>query len=228
MTAAETFLLVDDNTLLRASLAKLIGLWRQDVVIAEAADGRQALEMARRLRPTIILMDIRMPGVNGLEATRLIKTEMPEIKIVMLTVSDRDQDLFEAIKSGAEGYLLKSLQGEQFVELLKGVERGEAPMSPGLAAKILSEFAQRTRHESKPEATTTTDEILTDREKEVLHLMVNGLSNREIAGSLTISENTVKFHLKNILAKLHARNRTEAVAYALRTGLVRVTGSGNS
>lgn len=217
-------LLVDDHPLVREGIARLLTAKGMEVV-GEAGDGIEALQKARVLHPDIILMDIRMPGVNGLEATRLIKTEMPETKIVMLTVSDRDQDLFEAIKSGAEGYLLKSLQGEQFVELLKGVERGEAPLSPGLAAKILDEFAQRTRHESQPEATAATNEVLTDREKEVLHLMVNGLSNREIAGSLTISENTVKFHLKNILTKLHARNRTEAVAYALRTGLVHMSPS---
>ncbi|RME47391.1 MAG: DNA-binding response regulator [Chloroflexi bacterium] len=214
-------LLVDDHPLVRDGIASLLAAKGLEVV-GEAGDGLEALHKARQLQPDIILMDIRMPGVNGLEATRLIKTEMPEIKVVMLTVSDEDQDLFEAIKSGAEGYLLKSLDGAQFLELLQGVDRGEAPISPGMAAKILNEFAQRVRNEQEPEATADRD-ILTDREKEVLHLVVRGLSNREIAGALTISENTVKFHLKNILAKLHARNRTEAVAYALRTGLVHVS-----
>lgn len=213
-------LLVDDHPLVRDGIASLLAAKGLDV-IGEASDGLDALHKARELRPDIILMDIRMPGMDGLEATRLIKTEMPEIKIVMLTVSDDDQDLFESIRSGAEGYLLKSMNGEQFLELLAGVDRGEAPMSPGLAAKILHEFAHSAGHRRQPKAVAPHRVVLTDREQDVLQLVVKGLSNKEIADALTISENTVKFHLKNILAKLHARNRTEAVAYALQTGLVR-------
>jgi len=212
-------LLVDDHPLVRDGIASLLAA-RGLEVVGQAGDGLEALDKARLLQPDVILMDVRMPGLNGLEATRLIKTEIPEIKIVMLTVSDDDQDLFDAIRSGAEGYLLKSLSGADFFDLLEGVDRGEAPISPVMAAKILSEFAQQTTHGPARGATAPNREILTDREVEVLRLVVKGLSNREIAGGLTISENTVKFHLKNILAKLHARNRTEAVAYALRTGLV--------
>lgn len=214
-------LLVDDHPLVRDGIASLL-MAKGLEVAGEAGDGTEALHKARQLHPDVILMDIRMPGLNGLEATRLIKTEMPEVKIIMLTVSDDDQDLFEAIKSGAEGYLLKSLEGEQFFELLEGIDRGEAPMSPGMAAKILNEFARRAKQEPEREVTPPDHETLTDRETEVLQLVAGGLSNKEIADILTISENTVKFHLKNILAKLHTRNRTEAVAYALQTGLVRV------
>ncbi len=213
-------LLVDDHPLVRDGIASLLRARGLDVV-GEASDGLEALYKARLLRPDVILMDIRMPGVNGLEATRLIKTEMPDIKIVILTVSDDDRDLFEAIKSGAEGYLLKSMHADQFFELLESIERGETPIPPSMASRILNEFV---RHGKQiPSSTDAANrESLTERETEVLQLVVRGLSNREIADTLTISENTVKFHLKNILAKLHARNRAEAVAYALQTGLVQV------
>ncbi|MFQ5858557.1 MAG: response regulator [Anaerolineae bacterium] len=220
-------LLVDDHPLVRDGIASLL-VARGLEVVGEAGDGVEALHKARQLHPDIILMDIRMPGLNGLEATRLIKTEMPEVKIVMLTVSDDDQDLFEAIKSGAEGYLLKSLEREQIFALLEGIDRGEAPIAPGMAAKILKEFSQRAGDGPERETTVPSREILTKREREVLRLVVKGRSNKEIARTLTISENTVKFHLKNILAKLHARNRTEAVAYALQTGLLRVSSADRS
>lgn len=222
MQVAMKVLLVDDHPLVRDGIASLLTARGMEVV-GEAGDGVEALHKARLLHPDIILMDVRMPGLNGLEATRLIKTEMPEIKIVMLTVSDDDEDLFEAIKSGADGYLLKSLERDQVFALLEGIDRGEAPISPTMAAKILKEFSHLAGHEPERETAPPSRDILTGREKEVLHLVVKGQSNREIAGALTISENTVKFHLKNILAKLHARNRTEAVAYALQTGLVRVS-----
>ncbi len=215
-------LLVDDHPLVRDGIASLLAA-RGLEVVGEASNGIEALHKARALRPDIILMDIQMPGLNGLEATRLIKTEMPEIKIIMLTVSNDDRDLFEAIKSGAEGYLLKSLDAEQFFQLMEGVNRGEAPIPPDMAARILNEFARRSRQEPAPEPSTSDHETLTHRETEVLQLVIQGMSNKEIARTLTISENTVKFHLKNILAKLHARNRAEAVAYALQTGLVQVS-----
>lgn len=212
-------LLVDDHPLVRDGIAGLLRAKGLEVV-GEAGNGVEALQKARELRPDIILMDVRMPRLDGLEATRLIKTEIPDIKIVMLTVSDDDQDLFEAIKSGAEGYLLKSLEGDEFFELLEGINRGETPISPEMAAKILNEFMRQTREELADEPPASNHESLTDREMEVLQLVVQGLSNSEIADVLTISRNTAKYHLKNILAKLHARNRTEAVAYALQTGLV--------
>jgi DNA-binding NarL/FixJ family response regulator len=157
-----------------------------------------------------------MPRCNGLEATRLIKARMPEVKIVMLTVSDDEQDLFEAIKAGAQGYLLKNLRGEEFVEMLSGISRGEAPISPALAAKILAEFSRRS---AKAPAPSSSKEDLSEREGEVLRLIAQGQSNKGIATSLVISENTVRYHIKNMLAKLHLRNRAQAAAYAVQQGL---------
>jgi DNA-binding NarL/FixJ family response regulator len=183
--------------------------------VGEAGDGQEALEAALRLRPDVILMDISMPRMDGLEATRLIKARLPEVKIVILTVSDEDRTLFEAVKSGAQGYLLKDLQADEFFGLLSGIERGEAPISRGLAGRILEEFARRRGDRPEGEA----DE-LTEREQEVLRAVSSGASNREVAAALHISENTVKFHMKNILDKLHLRNRAEVVAYAARKGLL--------
>lgn len=189
-------------------------------VVGEASNGVEAVEKARALKPDLILMDVNMPQMNGLEATRIVKTERPETKIVILTVSDDDENLFEAIKSGAQGYLLKSLQSQAFFDLLNGVAQGEAPISRGLATKILGEFA---RHLQQDEAQAANKEDLTDREKEVLRLVAEGSTNRDIAGKLNVTENTVKYHLKNILEKLHLRNRAQAVAYAMQTGLLKKT-----
>lgn len=161
-----------------------------------------------------------MSPCNGLEATRLIKAELPETKIVIVTVSDDDDDLFEAIKSGAEGYLLKDMSEEELGRTLTGIAAGEPALSPGLAAKILDEFARLSREGSAKEAES---DGLTQREREVLELVVTGATNREIAAALYISENTVNFHMKHILAKLHLKNRAQAVAYAIRSGLVTVS-----
>jgi len=217
-------LLADDHALFRAGIASLLKAWGFDVV-GEAADGIAALEETRRLRPDLVLMDIRMSGCNGLEATRLIKAEMPDVKIVMVTMSDDDSDLFEAIKSGAQGYLLKAMPEEEFSRTLTGIANDEAPLSRGLAAKILEEFA-RSSPERHPNGAGSDE--LTEREHEVLQLLAQGATNREIASTLWISENTVNFHVKNILMKLHLKNRAQAVAYAFRTGLVRVSGSGET
>ena len=189
-------------------------------VVGEASNGVEAVEKARARKPDLILMDVNMPQMTGLEATRIVKTERPETKIVILTVSDDDENLFEAIKSGAQGYLLKSLQSQAFFDLLNGVAQGEAPISRGLATKILGEFA---RHLQQDEAQAANKEDLTDREKEVLRLVAEGATNRDIAGRLNVTENTVKYHLKNILEKLHLRNRAQAVAYAMQTGLLKKT-----
>ncbi len=212
-------LLADDHALFRAGIASLLTAWGFEVV-GEASDGLEALERTRQLRPELVLMDIRMRGCNGLEATRLIKAEMPEVKIVMVTVSDEEEDLFEAIKSGAEGYLLKDMSEEEFARTLTGVSKGETALSGGLAAKILEEFARVSQGEQPETAANQTG--LTDRELEVLQLVAEGARNREIGERLFISENTVNFHVKNILAKLHLRNRAQAVAYAIRTGLVKL------
>ncbi len=217
-------LLVDDHPLFLEGLRNLLTA-RDIEVIGTASDGLEALAQARALRPDVIMMDIEMPRCNGLEATRLIKTEMPEIKIVMLTVLANDEHLFEAIKSGASGYLLKNVKADQFFDLLSGLERGEAPMSRDLAARVLKEFAQQAQ---KAETVTEIEEpeveqgpnSLTPRQSEVLQLVAQGLTNKEIAAALVITERTVKYHMSEILQKLHLQNRGQVIAYALGTGLV--------
>ena len=210
-------LLVDDHLLFRRGLASLIDPLEDMEVVGEAGDGREALEKARELMPDLILMDIHMPGWDGLKATRLIKEEMPYVKIVMLTISDDDEDLFEAIKSGVQGYLLKNLEPEELFELLRGVYRGEAPISGLTAARVLDEFARLAQRKS---SVSNSVESLTPREREVLQLVAQGGTNKEIASQLFIAKNTVKNHLRNILAKLHLQNRVQAAAYALREGLI--------
>ena len=217
-------LLADDHALFRAGIASLLRAWGMEVV-GQAGNGLEALEQARRLRPELILMDITMPDCSGLEATRLIKAEMPDIKIVMVTVSDDDEDLFEAIKSGAEGYLLKDMSEEELSRTLTSVAGGEPALSRGLAAKILDEFVRVSREGPAKE---NGEDALTKREREVLQLVAAGATNREIAAALFVTENTIHFHMKNILAKLHLKNRTQAVAYAIRSGLVALSARGES
>ncbi|MBI4639821.1 MAG: response regulator transcription factor [Candidatus Tectomicrobia bacterium] len=206
-------LLVDDHALFRAGLASLLRAWDLQVV-GEAGDGQEAIAKVRELRPDLVFMDIKMPRINGLEATRAIKAEFPNIKVVILTVSDDEQDLFEAIKSGAEGYLLKNLREEELAELVGQLRRGEPTMSPGLARKLLREFARLKTAERSPGM----EADLTDRETEVLEQVARGATNKEIAATLYISENTVNYHMKNILSKLHLRNRAEVVAWAFQHG----------
>ncbi len=205
-------LLADDHALFRDGIRSLLEA-RGVEVVGEAGDGQEAVEAALRLRPDVILMDVTMPRMDGLDATRHITARLPQATVVMLTVSDDDRTLFEALKSGARGYLLKNLRAEEFFELLAGIERGEPALSPRLAGRILEEFRRSRRAPDRPDA-----DDLTERELEVLRLLSQGASNREIAAALHISENTVKFHIKNILDKLHLRNRAEVVAYAARRG----------
>jgi DNA-binding NarL/FixJ family response regulator len=207
-------LLVDDHNLVRNGLASLL-VAHNIAVAGEASDGLEALERARQLKPDIILMDINMPRCNGLEATRLIKTEIPNTKIIILTVSEAEENLFEAIKSGAEGYLLKNIKSDEFLRLLDGVTKGEAAISPIMAARIIDDFAQRATGQKEE---SSKDE-LSNREKEVLELVRRGYPNKEIALALYITENTVKYHLRNIMDKLHLRNRAAAAAYAARKGI---------
>ncbi len=207
-------LLVDDHNLVRNGIASLLMAHNIEVV-GEASDGLEALQKAQQIRPDTILMDINMPRLGGLEATRLIKTEMPNIKIIILTVSEDEENLFEAIKSGAEGYLLKDIKADEFLKLLNGVTRGEAAISPIMAAKIIDEFAQQPTDQIKESSKSR----LTDREKEVLRLVSSGDLNKEIALTLNITENTVKYHLRNIMDKLHLRNRAAIAAYAASKGI---------
>lgn len=204
-------LLVDDHPLFREGLISLLRTHNVDVV-GEASSGTEALDLTRRFRPDVVLMDLDMPDVGGLEATRLIKAEMPDVKVVILTVSEADEDLFEAIRGGAHGYLVKSTSSSEFFDLLEALDRGEAPLSRGLAAKIIRHLAQGGR--PADEGTR-----LTPREEEVLQLVAEGKTNRDVAAELFIADATVKFHMTNILNKLHLENRAQVVAYAHRHGL---------
>lgn len=239
--------LVDDHRLMREGLKSYL-TGRGVDVIGEGGDGRDGIRLARELRPDVLLMDLSMPEMDGLEATRLIKAERPEQVVVILTASEAESDLFEAVKSGAQGYLLKNLDPEQLVGQLEAAARGEAALTPALAAKILNELARATtagpagpdsagaaspagsERTARPAVPSPAGheqpapeqiEPLTARERDVLDLVVRGASNREIAEALVVSENTVRYHLKNILGKLHVRNRAQVVAYALRRGLDR-------
>jgi DNA-binding NarL/FixJ family response regulator len=207
-------LVADDHSLFRDGIVSLLEAAGFDVV-GQAGDGRAAVEMALRLRPDLVLMDITMPQMTGLEALRLIKAELQETQVVMLTVSDDNADLFEAVKAGAQGYLLKNLNASEFLEMLAGLEHGEAALTRKTAARLIEGFADLSRPRSEPL------DSLTQREIEILHLVAEGLSNKAIAQALFVSENTVKYHMKNILQKLGAQNRTEAATYALRAGLLK-------
>jgi len=211
-------LVADDHSLFRDGIVSLLEAAGFEV-IGQVGDGRAAVEAAQRLRPDLVLMDITMPQMSGLEALRRIKAELPEVQVVMLTVSDDDADLIEAVKSGARGYLLKNLTADEFLDMLGGLERGEAAMTRQTTARLLQGLADLSQPRAEPM------EGLTQREIELLRLVAEGLSNKAIAQALSISENTVKYHLKNILQKLGVQNRAEAVAHALRAGLLKSNGA---
>jgi len=209
-------LIADDHSLFRDGLRSLLVAEGHEVV-GEAKNGREAVALTRDIKPDLVLMDLQMPEVDGLEATRLISAEMPEVKVVILTASEEEAKLFEAIKSGAQGYLLKNLEADTFFEMLDRARRGEPALTPALARKLLQEFAKPVEAAAAP----AEEETLTAREREVLELMVEGVtSNRKLAKRLGLSENTVKFHVRNILDKLRVHNRAEVVGYALRHGIV--------
>lgn len=209
-------LIADDHPLFRDGLRSLLGA-RGIEVLGEVANGREAVAQAHALQPDLVLMDLAMPELDGLAATRLLSAELPEVKVVILTASEDDADLFEAIKSGAQGYVFKNLDSAQFFDLLEGVARGEPALTPSLARKLLAEFARP----PLPARPTPAPDAVTEREREVLGLLVQGVtSNRELAERLVVTENTVKYHLRNILDKLHLQNRAQVVAYAARNGLL--------
>ncbi|MFQ5874223.1 MAG: response regulator [Dehalococcoidia bacterium] len=204
-------MLVDDQPLVRDGIASLLRT-RGHEVVAEVSNGREALAKVDQVSPDLILMDIRMPQMGGLEATRLIKSQRPDAKIVMLTVSDDEQNLFEAIKSGAHSYLLKDLEALQFFEALEAIQQGDAVLPTRLAGRLLEEFRVQAKRVGKADESAT----LSVREQEVLGLVAQGLTNKETAERLYISENTVKYHMKNILDKLHLQNRAQVIAWAAR------------
>ncbi len=208
-------LLVDDHSIFREGLAHLLAKRKEFQVVGQAKDGNEAFDKAKALKPDLVLMDIYMPGGDGLAATSRITEALPSTKVIILTVSEEDKNLFQAIKCGAYGYLLKEIEVEQLYEMLLGIFRGEAPISRATATKIVNEFAKRARS-----STAEIDqEQLSSREQEVLQLLTQGMTNKQIAEKLGIVEGTVKTHLKNILGKLHLANRVEAATMAIKKGL---------
>jgi len=207
-------LVVDDHPVFRQGLISVLQRYLEFEVVGQAANGIEAVMKASELEPDIIVMDIRMPGGNGVEATRAVQQKLPQAKVLIVTVSDKDDDLFAAIKAGARGYLLKSVSLQELVDSIRLVARDEAIISPAMAARLLDEFKQGKERPDKELGE------LSLREQEVLQLVAQGASNKEIADRLFISETTVKAHLRTILEKLHARNRAEAVAVAAAKGLL--------
>lgn len=206
-------LVADDHSLFRDGIASLIEA-AGFTVVGQVGDGQAAVEAALRLRPDLVLLDISMPQMSGLEALRQIKAQAPEIQVVILTVSDDDASLLQAVQSGARGYLLKNLNAEEFLDMLAGLQRGEAALTRQMTARLLNGLARQSQRQPGPA------ERLTPREIELLRLVAEGLPNKAIAQRLSVSENTVKYHMKNILQKLGVRNRAEAIAHALRAGLL--------
>ena len=210
-------LLADDHSLFREGLAGIISAQPDMQVVGEAGDGLEAFVKAQELKPDLILMDVQMPGMDGIEAVRQIKQIMPETIIVMLTVRGDDNMLFEALKNGAQGYLLKEIRSQALLEMLRGALHGEAAISPNLAGRVLSEFRRLSKggvHEKED------DSGLTEREQQVLVQASNGATDKEIAASLNISLNTVKTHIRNILSKLHVSTRREAAKAAKAKGIL--------
>ena len=211
-------LLVDDHALFREGLAGLFAYQDDFLIVGEASDATTALQKVAEVHPDLVLMDIDMPGEDGIVTTRRIKSEYPDVTVVMLTVHDATDKLLEAIKAGAQGYLVKNIRSAELLDQLRGLRRGEAAITRRMAARILEEF-QRGQPTVSPPAESTHD--LTARELEVLELVADRLSNKEIAARLVISEHTVKNHLKNILGKLHLRSRRAAADYGMARGWVR-------
>ena len=215
-------LLVDDNRLLLEGLTNLLEAHGVEVA-GTAENGLEAITLAKSLQPDVILMDIRMPKCDGLGATRRIKTEMPETKIVILTTSTDDSDLFEAVKSGASGYLLKSMDADELVECLEQVRQGIPPFSPGLAARLVDEFARLARDRATAPPGEKSPDMgggqLTRRQREVLDLVARGLSYKEVGSQLNLSPRTIKYHMAEIMEHLHMEHRSQVLAYAGRLGL---------
>ena len=215
-----TVVIADDHALFRRGLTMVLESEPDIDVVGEANDGHEVVTLAEKHIPNIVLMDVRMPGRGGIDAAQAIKDSVPSTKILMLTISDEEEDLYDAIKVGASGYLLKEISIEEVADSIRQVHAGQSLISPSMASKLLTEFAAMARKDEEKQQMPTPR--LTDREMEVLTLVAQGLNNRDIAKELFISENTVKNHVRNILEKLHLHSRMEAVVYAVREKLLEI------
>ena len=206
-------LIVDDHTLVRDGLTTILSRQPDFEIVGEASDGLEAVEVARSLHPDVILMDLRMPNMSGVEAMRIIGDESPDIKIIVLTTFDTDEYIFDAVQAGAKGYLLKDTSREELFAAVRAVCRGESQIEPGVAARLIT----RLQELSRPDP-----DSLSDREIEVLELVARGSPNKQIAEELLISESTVKTHIANIFSKVNVRHRTQAVTQALQKGIIKL------
>jgi two-component system NarL family response regulator len=213
-------LIVDDHALFRRGLEMVLAQESDIELVGEASDGAEAVAKAGEALPDVVLMDIRMPKRSGIEACRAMKEVAPSAKIVMLTISDEEEDLFEAIRAGASGYLLKDIPYDEVADVVRAVHGGQSLINPSMAAKLLTEFAALAKRDGEERAQEVPAPKLTDREMEVLRLVARGMNNRDIAKELFISENTVKNHVRNILEKLQIHSRMEAVMIAVRENLI--------
>ncbi len=213
-------LIVDDHALFRRGLEMVLAAEDDIELVGEASDGAEAVQKAGESLPDVVLMDIRMPKSSGIEACRTMKEVAPSSKIVMLTISDEEADLFEAIRAGASGYLLKDIPLDEVADVVRAVHGGQSLINPSMAAKLLTEFAALNKRDQEERAEQVPAPKLTDREMQVLKLVAKGMNNRDIAKELFISENTVKNHVRNILEKLQIHSRMEAVMIAVREKLI--------
>jgi two-component system, NarL family, response regulator LiaR len=211
-----TILIVDDHTLFRRGIRKMIEAEEDMLVLGEAANGREAIQLMRRRMPDVVLMDIQMPELDGIEATRMMHREMPHLGIVFITMYENDEFVFRGLQAGGRGYILKDADPDTMLRAIRGVAKGESLLGPTIALKVMRQFS--VIEKAHPSVT----DRLTPREIEVLKMIAEGISNKEIAGRLFISEKTVKNHINNILSKLHLYDRTQATLYAIRTGIVKV------
>ena len=211
-------LLVDDQPLFREGLRTLLSVHEGFEVVGEAGNGEEAIRLARALLPSVVLMDLQMPVLDGVAATRRLREEQPDCRVIVLTTFDDDELVFDGLRAGAVGYLLKDAPSEKLAEAIRVAARGETFLQPSVAAKVVAEFARLTRKTER--AASPLVEPLSERELEILGLIAKGASNREIAGTLFLAEGTVKNHVTNILGKLEARDRTQAAIKARDRGLI--------
>lgn len=208
-------MIVDDHEVVRDGLVTMIGMEQDFIVVGEAKNGLLAVEQAAELCPDVILMDLRMPELDGVQAMQRIRAQDQDVQFLVLTTYDNDEYIFDAIEAGAKGYLLKDTSREELFKAVRAVHRGESLVQPSVAAKVLDRFAQLSRESVVPD-------LLSSREIEVLQLMARGAANKEVASSLSISESTVKTHIANIFQKLDVNGRTDAVTQALQRGIIKL------